>query len=470
MKNILIYIKSHRYIRYLLLVITCYIVSSCEDFISVDPPLGQLVRTTVFSDDLTAKSAMYGMYGRLAFGGGALSGGQNGLSFIAGLSSDELRLLTLSDELLQFNENALLSTNTQITNLWNEFYGNIYLCNSLIEGLNSSTGVTPALKEQLTGEGLFIRALIHFYLTNLFGKVPYISTTDYEKNTAIGRMEISDVYQEIINDLIKAKRLMSLEYPTESGLRTRANSLAASALLAKVYLFADKNLEAENEASLVIDNPLYKLEDLTNVFTINSQEAILQFEYESYATFTLDGDLFAGPETRFVQSITTQLVESFEAEDLRVDNWILELDNNGTPTFAPYKYKDSYEASLLNEYSTLLRLGDIILVRAEARARQEKLDGANSALSDLNTIRDRAGLDPLLTMTETQTLDAILLERQHELFVEWGARWIDLKRFGRADEVLGPLKSDWEPTDVLYPLPFEETLVNLNLPQNDGYN
>jgi hypothetical protein len=418
----------------------------------------------VFSDDLTAQSALYGLYSQLAFG--HISGGPNGISLLSGLSSDELRLNTQSEDLERFNENALLSTTPQATLLWNNSYQYIYTSNSLIEGLNNSSTVTYTLKNQLMGEALFIRAYLHFYLVNLFGKIPYITTIDYEKNTTVGRLEISEVYEMITKDLVKAKEMMSSEYTTVSGRRTRANSLAASALLAKVYLFDGKYAEAEIEASKVINNTLYELEDLNSVFLVNSREAIWQLEnYDG--PYTGDGVVFVAEHSATVSS---NLIESFETGDLRLDNWILEFDNNGEPGYIPFKYKDDYNAVALNEYSTLIRLGEVHLTRAEARARLDQLTGANSAANDLDIIRDRAGLDPVPVMTKDQTLDAILLERRHELFIEFGARWIDLKRFGKADDVLAPIKSDWEATDVLYPLPYEETLVNKNLTQNDGYN
>jgi hypothetical protein len=117
----------------------------------------------------------------------------------------------------------------------------------------------------------------------------------------------------------------------------------------------------------------------------------------------------------------------------------------------------------------VFRLAEQFLIRAEARAHLDKITGANSAKADLNMIRDRAGLPPTVASTKEEMLAAILQERRMELFVEWGHRWFDLKRTGKASEVLSVLKPRWDPTDVLYPIPYNELQLNPNMMQNAGY-
>src|SRR5690606_29156305 len=128
----------------------------------------------------------------------------------------------------------------------------------------------------------------------------------------------------------------------------------------------------------------------------------------------------------------------------------------------------------LAEYSMMLRLGEQYLIRAEARAKQGNLA---SAISDLDAIRDRAGL-PLIAdinpaISQNALLDLILHEREVELFSEWGHRWFDLIRAGHADErmvIVTPSKGGtWEITDQLLPIPYNEILLNVNLIQNPGY-
>jgi hypothetical protein len=98
---------------------------------------------------------------------------------------------------------------------------------------------------------------------------------------------------------------------------------------------------------------------------------------------------------------------------------------------------------------------------------QNNLDGS---LSDLNVIRDRAGLQPVSAGDQAAVLNLIEKERQNELIAEWGHRWLDLKRTGKTDSVLSLEKGAyWQSTDALYPIPLYEIQTNPLLTQNPGY-
>ena len=87
-----------------------------------------------------------------------------------------------------------------------------------------------------------------------------------------------------------------------------------------------------------------------------------------------------------------------------------------------------------------------------------------------NMLRERAGLSMISSTDRASLLDAIQRERQVELFTEQGHRFFDLKRTGRIDGTLAPIKPNWQRTDALLPIPESELLLNPNLePQNEGY-
>jgi hypothetical protein len=117
----------------------------------------------------------------------------------------------------------------------------------------------------------------------------------------------------------------------------------------------------------------------------------------------------------------------------------------------------------------VFRLAEQHLIRAEARAKLGNLNGTNSAESDINILRDRAGLGPTTAQTKDELLAAVGQERRVELFAEWGHRWFDLKRTGKADEVLDVVKPGWQRDDALYPIPYTERQLNPNLTQNKSY-
>jgi hypothetical protein len=114
------------------------------------------------------------------------------------------------------------------------------------------------------------------------------------------------------------------------------------------------------------------------------------------------------------------------------------------------------------DQSYILRLGDIYLIRAEARAEQNKLA---EALKDLNIIRNRANVPSITSIAGKEELvDKILLERRIELAYE-NQRWFDLIRKGKAQQVLGITDA----TKLLLPIPRQELLINSELTQNEGY-
>jgi hypothetical protein len=142
--------------------------------------------------------------------------------------------------------------------------------------------------------------------------------------------------------------------------------------------------------------------------------------------------------------------------------------NNVSYTY-PYKYKLRTNASIA-EANVVLRLAEQYLIRAEARAYTNKVTGNNSAESDLNVIRSRVGLPNTTAIALTEMVDAIVNERQTELFTEWGHRWFDLKRLDRVNTVLGVNKAPgWDAADLVWPIPISEMNLNVFLTQNPGY-
>ncbi|HEY0273822.1 MAG TPA: RagB/SusD family nutrient uptake outer membrane protein, partial [Chitinophaga sp.] len=278
----------------------------------------------------------------------------------------------------------------------------------------------------------------------------------------------------IISNLKTAVQLMGDDYPT--GQRLRPNKAAANALLARVYLYTKQWSLAAATASLVINDSRYALpKDLDQVFLANSQEAIFQLEPVNLlgGRNTWEG-FTATPPTPTATAIfrldTTNMIRKYEPGDLRLAHWTGTRTANGATYYFPYKYKiRTTTTGAITEYSMVMRLAEQYFIRAEARIQQDDLDGGRA---DLDAIRERAGLEDLPT---TLNKDALLLavekERQLELFTEWGHRWFDLKRTGRANAVLGPIKgSNWQATDTLYPIPSDAIRTNPNLTQNEGYN
>lgn len=464
--------KTIKYITYLAAAILTSLTTSCQDYVEIDAPHQKIVSKTVFASDETAQSAMQGIYNQLASAFFS-SGGGASVTVLAGLSSDVVAPIHSYDRpYMELEQHEILPGNFRNLNLWSSAYNIIYMTNSLIEGLENSSEVSTSLKNKLKGQAKFVRAFSYFYMVNLYGEVPLILSTDYTANAVAGVDNEELIYQQILSDLQSALEVLENTYST--GERTEINKNTATAFLARVQLFQQNWSQAEKLSSQIIEqSETYQiLDDLNQVFLANSKEAIWQLSpigRGDNLTNTLEGSNFViNPFLSFLANLKLNdaFRDSFRAEDKRLSDWIAFQQGIG---YYSFKYKISNSTGEATEYSMVLRLAELYLIRAEARARQGDLDGA---IEDINVIRNRAGLTKVSevypNITQEDLLDLILQERKHELFTEWGHRWLDLKRTGRAGEVFGndPM---WQSTDVLYPIPETERIKDPNLPQNNGY-
>lgn len=436
----------------------------CDSFVEVDSPASQLPGNIVYSDMNTVNAAMSDVYAKLR-DSGILNGQGLGLSYTLGLYADELTYYATTPN-AEFN-NTMLGTSPTSASIWTNSYKQVYGANAVLEGINNSASLPSEVRNQFRGEALLVRAIVHFYLTNLYGSIPYVKTTDYTINRMVSRMSVESVYENIINDLNEAAILLPEAYITDE--RVRPNKAVAHALLARVYLYHGNWQQAANEASIVIDNPEYTWDtNLDNIFLRESTTTIWQFKPKLEGLNTNEGSLFiflTGPPPSV--GLSPSFVQSFENGDNRRTHWIKEVTNGTNIWYHAYKYKQRSNTGTSKEYSIVLRLAEQYLIRAEARAMQGEITGAKD---DLNRIRNRAGLTDTQAVTQVEVISALLDERRHELFTEFGHRFFDLKRTGHLDNVLALTKPGWDHNDMLWPLPDGELLLNPNLqPQNPGY-
>jgi len=465
MKNT--YFSSTKYLS-LGCLIFALSICSCESFLDVDLPKSQLTSSVVFDDYETATIAMTDIYSKIR-DKGLLTGTSFGISNLLGNYTDEMvnyRVATTPSAI--FYSNGLLPTNTSITDYWNITYNQIYAANAVIEGVVGSTSLTAEQKNKLQGEALFTRALLHFYLVNLYGDIPFITQTDYNTNILVLRMSTESVYTLIIKDLKNAIELLPVNYVTTNKIIP--NQSTAKALLSRVYLYQKSWTEAKDIASsLINEKTLFKFEEqINNVFLIGSNETIWQLQSATAGVNTAEGSNFifpSGPPPNV--SLNLNLVNSFSNNDLRKSNWIKAVTNGSSTWYHANKYKERLSTTTSKEYSIVFRLTEQYLIRAEAIAQMDDLQGERE---DLNKVRHRAGLGDTPALTKTDLLEAILQERRLELFTEYGHRFFDLKRSNQLDQTLSGIKPGWNTTDRLFPIPEKELNTNPNLrPQNPGY-
>ncbi len=459
---------KNKYNTNFIIVLIALIGYACEDFVAIENSPTELISSEVFQDDYTASSTMASVYTRMSSG----SGGLTSITYLGALSADDCILYSSDLSTRQVYTNNIIPSNNLMSNFWsNSGYSLIYQLNAIIEGLQGENKITPSLKDQLLGEAHFLRAFLHFYLVNQFGSIPYITSTDYTINTSIEKISVNDVLDKIIEDLKYAQDRLSADFSYSNSERIKPNKWAASAMLARVYLYQGNWNLAEQESTLVIDNTnMFSLTPLNDVFLKNSKESIWQLKPGSALRNTNEGSIFILTGTPRFSALSTDLINAFEPDDLRKSNWTSSIKIGANTYYYPWKYKIRTGSNPLNEYSMVLRLAEQYLIRAEARCQQNKLI---TAIEDIDQIRYRAGLllisNTNPSITKDELLTAIMKERRFELFTEWGHRWFDLIRTGSADIVLGTIKPGWSSTDALYPIPAQEVLINTNMTQNPGY-
>ncbi|PXX29946.1 RagB/SusD family nutrient uptake outer membrane protein [Arenibacter sp. ARW7G5Y1] len=460
---------------YIIVLSICLLHTACEEFVDVDLPDNKISSETVFGSDETANAAVMGIYNELYNLDGFSNGGFRSVTLLGDLSADNLRTITLNQEMSEFQESEIISDNAYNQTLWSSAYNIIYMCNAVLDGLDTYSGVSNKTRDRLMGEVQFVRAFAYFYLVNLYGEVPLVQSSDYRQNAMAPRSSIEDIYSAMTTDLESSIHVLGDSYG--EGERWRANRFTAQALLARVHLYLENWEKAENHSTEIIGSTenFTLLDHLDDIFLANSKEAIWQITPagRSLSFVTNEGRILIltspPPNSQKPVALTTDLMGSFADEDLRMEHWIGKLDTEDGVYHYPFKYKVN-SANVITEYSMVLRLAEQYLIRAEARAHQDNLPGA---IADLDKIRTRAHLVPLSIIdpgiNRAALLDSIHLERRRELFTEWGHRWLDLKRTGSVSKVLGIKKPLWQDTDVLYPIPETEIDKNPSLTQNNGY-
>lgn len=466
------YRRDDREVYRILVAIALLIIGTlfigCDDFTETGMPVTEMNEDAVFEEAGTATAAVTQLYAQLR-DAGVLTGRAYGASKMLGLYSDELSWWgAATDDADDYYHNTVAANNATVRDWWNTSYAQIYGANSVLEGLEGSMALDAALKDQLKGEAQFVRALVHFYLLQLHGGIPYITSTDYTVNIKAARMDEAAVYDRIIADLESAATLMGEQYASEG--RVRPNAYAAKALLARAYLYNGQWAEASNAASAVLDaTELYAWEeDLSGVFLKDSPTVIWQLSPRTAQRNTDEASTFnftSGPPPQV--ALSEGQVAAFEAGDLRKQLWTRAITDGSSTWYHSFKYKRNGNSTPQVEYPIVLRLAEQYLIRAEARARLGEL---GDALDDLNRIRHAAGLGDTAATSQQELVEAVLKERRVELFAEYGHRFMDLKRTGLLDVQLTGVKPSWNSTDRLLPIPLEELNLNPNLlPQNAGY-
>jgi len=367
----------------------------------------------------------------------------------------------------------IASSNINTSANWTNLYRVISRANYAIKYIPEVFESETALRNQLLGQARALRAIAYFYLVRVWGDVPY-TLEPYEsvdQDLFSIRTDKEIILKQIVDDLLYASEYCSPGYGGERD-RVLITQGGANGLLTQVYMWRKQYEEAIAAAELVLDNSLYSLVSIgnwNNMFSAGlSTESIFEVGYNETQTNMMRVLYAQGNDAQYFPS--EKFMTSFEDGDLRKPKiW----DNAQIPPRKIWKFfgegfnDESPDPSQNN--IILVRLADIMLLKAEAHAR---LGEADLALPLLNRIRNRAGLASL-DQDEAEQLygtveDAVMHERSIELCYE-GHRWFDLVRTDKAIEVMGPINELTDPDNILWPIHEDAINRNPGLEQNEFY-
>ncbi|REE05870.1 RagB/SusD family nutrient uptake outer membrane protein [Marinoscillum furvescens] len=375
--------------------------------------------------------------------------------------------------LMQNNLNTTLNSAS-----WNTLYETISRANYAIKYVPQVFNGESENGQQLLGQARALRALCYFYAVRVWGDVPLV-TEPYEsidQDIFIEKTDRELVLDQVVEDLLFASENCRATFGGERD-RILFTQGGADALLTHVYMWRHEYALAIETADRVLNNSLYSLvtiSEWSSIFTTGlSRETIFEIGYNETQTNFLRVLYALGSDSDYFPS--EDFMDSFEEGDERqtlIYDVTLEQPRQIWKFFGKGFSDESADPSQNN--IVLLRLADIMLLKAEAHANLIETDASNvdEALSLLNTIRTRAGLDEL-TQSDAETLygdieSAILHERSIELSYE-GHRWFDLVRNNKAVEVMGPLNGLSDELNLVWPIHQDAINRNPNLLQNDFY-
>lgn len=448
------------HIRSLALVIP-FALAACSSVLDVSPT-SAIPAETAISDAVGARTALVGAYNALQ----SLSYyGESYVNFLE-VVSDNTRSSGTSTAFAEGDANDLRADNSEVAAIWVAAYAGINRANELIQKVPSITQIDADEKSEILGEAYFLRALHYHNLVRLYGGVPLrlepaASLSEAAKAT---RATVPEVYTQILSDLAQAKSMMS----NTSSTRT-ASLGAVYGIEARVRLYQQDWAGAEAAAALAEAEGYTLAPAFSDLFTPTGGDTP---EDVFRVTFTPTQDNFVGywylrsVKGGIWQSAPTPAImtafdpasggaiATYAPTDLR-GQWSIQRDGSRA-------YVAKWRTAIGDEDIHVIRLAEVILIRAEALAHLNRLP---EAVAEYNRVRARAGLAGDLTVGRTQAdvLASIAKERRLELAFE-GDRWPDLVRTGEAITVMGLTAQQ-----TLFPIPQREIDTAPGITQNPGY-
>lgn len=456
------------------------ILFGCGDDFLERTPISNMNELDFYKTENDFMTAMWAAYNSLY----TLYGPESLPSFFGELMSDNVYSTNTAgtvQDYESFENHTMNENNGLVLDYWNNYYSSLFIVNNIIfKSLDSDFDS----KDALIAEARFLRALFYFDMVRAWGDVPLVTTPlNIEEAYQQGRTLASEVYDQIVDDLTFAAA--NLPMKANERFIGAASQEAANTLLGKVYLtLGDNDKAAETLQKVYGKFFLGAYADLWNMTKKNNPESIFEIQYEGGKSnpYSLYWAMFSPLDNRVVTAwgagmnqVTTDLWNAYEPNDPRRD---LSIQDGYTTAGGlnievkfPIKWKDeTAELDGLREASDnnfiILRYADVLLMLTEATGDPKYL----------NEVRSRVELPLYGTSGYPTEYNSVALACEHERQVEFALefhRWFDLKRTGRAIEVIKNSSKNVtiSANQLVLPIPLEVITQNTAvMTQNEAYD
>lgn len=453
------------------------VVFGCE--VLEHEPQQQISTELAFSNEKSAEAVLNGLYNeaQLVY---------SWRPFIFGdLASDAVQSIDTWDAFNQVDTYTNSADNTEVDDFYTQIYRGIDMANQIIANVPNVD--MPAAKiDDFLGQAYTFRGMFYFELARYWSGIPnayneegvVIRTTPsngINEESYAPRASFEATWAQVLSDLQEGYSRLPDTRGNNADNRRRLTKPAAAAMMARTYFYQGNWPQAASFATEVISNSRFTLVEPFSIIyrTEFSDESIFEMDYNNIDFSGIRGwyyppNLGGRGGVCFHPEYHTYLTN--EAGDERA-NLIASRVFSGQTVYYSTKYDLLQNASNI----PLLRIAEMHLIRAEARVNGAP-GGAAGALSDLNAVRNRAGLDDVNPSGTNAILSAIWQERDKEFAIE-GQRWFDLIRTGRAMSTLQDLTRTAGSSLVsipsegrfLMPIPNADILANPQMTQNSAY-
>lgn len=475
-------------------------LTSCEDATDIVQE-SELTEAAAFRtvDDLqTGLNGVYAAYGP-DFG----SNGAGDVILFNDLFTDNIKRGANSSGQGNQEYNFILQPATDFpTRIWGNRYATINFANRVLGAWDTVVANLEAgdrdidRANQIKAQLLAMRALCHFDLLQYF-------TEDYKNRSGLSvikvdfvpeitdkleRNTVGEIFDFVNADLNEALSLIgNFTTPTSSALPVffiRENVI--NAIRARVAIFEGNNELAQSlTTELIADIPLANPEQYGAIWQDQfTSEVEVIFALARIQNNNAVAGLFYANETNRTGApffeMSNQLYNLYSDNDIRKTIFVDITSDPANNEIFIDKYPGGSSGQLINHIK-LFRTSEMVLIKAEAEARNGNLVAAATTLRSLRSQRIVGGSNPLPVFGGlNDALSQIMLERRKELCFE-GHRYLDLKRIGReigvgisrdgADCASFAAPCDLAPNDYRFTLPIPQTEIsaNTNITQNPNY-